>query len=62
MDQCESSGQSVLRNCRDVAKRVIIDVNSIVSGRNCEIFTSIIATLLTSKPFGEGGEGGVITQ
>ena len=34
----------------DVTKGVIIDVNSIVSGRNYDILTLIIAKLLTS-PF-----------
>ena len=36
-------------NGRDV-KRAIIDVNSIVSGRNSDILTSIIAQMLMSKP------------
>ena len=42
-------------NGRDVTKRAIIDVYSIVSGRNCDrpILTSIIAKLLTSRPFGD---------
>ena len=35
------------------SKRAIIDVNSIVSGRNYDILTSIIAQLLTSRPFGD---------
>ena len=34
-------------NGRDVTKRTIIDVNSIVSGRNYDILTSIIAQLMT---------------
>ena len=34
---------------RDVSKRAIIDVNSIVSGRNFHILTSIIVQLLTDK-------------
>ena len=38
-------------NGHDVTKQEIIDVNSIVSGRNCDILTSIIAQLLTSRPF-----------
>ena len=37
----------------DVTKRAIIDVNSIVSGRNYDIVTLIIAQLPTSRPFGE---------
>ena len=36
------------RNGRDVTKRAIIDVDSIISGRNYDILTSIIAQLLTS--------------
>ena len=32
-------------------KRVIIDVNPIVFRRNYDILTSIIAQLLTSRPF-----------
>ena len=35
----------------DVTKRAIIDVNSVVSGRNYEIVTSNIAQLLTSRPY-----------
>ena len=35
----------------DVTKRAIIDVYSIVSWRNYDILTSIIAQLLTSRPF-----------
>ena len=38
-------------NGRDVTRRAIIDVNYIVSERNYEILTSIIAQLLTSRPF-----------
>ena len=40
-------------NGRDITKRAIIDVNSIyiVSERNDDILTSIIAQLLTSWPF-----------
>ena len=38
-------------NGRDVPKRAIIDGNSIVSGWNYDILTSIIAQLLTSQPF-----------
>ena len=37
-------------NGHDVTKRAIIDVNSIVSGRNYDILTSIIAQLLTPWP------------
>ena len=39
-------------NGRDVTKRAIIDINSIVSGQNYinDILTSIIAQLLTSRP------------
>ena len=37
----------------DVTKRAIIDVNYVVSGRNYDIFTSIIAQLVTSRPFGD---------
>ena len=40
-------------NGRDVTKRAIIDVNSIVAGRNYDILTSIIAKLLTSRPFSD---------
>ena len=39
-------------NGRDVTKRAIIDVNSIVSGQNYDILISIIAKLLTSRPLG----------
>ena len=42
-------------NGRDVTKRAIIDGNSIVSGRNYDTLTSIIAQLLTSWPFGDLG-------
>ena len=42
---------SVLVNGRDFTKRAIIDVNSIVSGRNYDILDCIIAQLLTSRPF-----------
>ena len=38
-------------NGHDITKQAIIDVNSIVSGRNYDILTSIIAKLLTSQPF-----------
>ena len=38
-------------NGRDVTKRPITYVNSIVSGRNYDTLTSIIAQLLTSRPF-----------
>ena len=40
-------------NVRDLTKRAIIDVNSIVSGRNYDILTSIrpIAQILRSRPF-----------
>ena len=38
---------------RDVTNRAIKDVDSIVSGRNCDKLTSIIAKLLTSRPFGD---------
>ena len=34
---------------RDVTKRAIIDLTSIISGRNYDILTSIIAQLLTSQ-------------
>ena len=37
----------------DVTKGAIIDINSIVSGRNYDILTSIIAKLLMSRPFGD---------
>ena len=37
----------------DVTKGAIIDVNSIVSGQNYDILTSIIAKLLMSRPFGD---------
>ena len=40
-----------VRECREVTKRAIIDVNSTVSGRYYDILTSIIAQLLTSRPF-----------
>ena len=39
-------------NGRDVTKRAIIDVNSIVSRQNYDILISIIAKLLTSRPLG----------
>ena len=39
-------------NSRDVTKRAIIEVNSMVSGSNYDTLTSIIAKLLTSQPFG----------
>ena len=39
-------------NGRDISKRAITDVNSIVSGRNFDILTSIIAQLLMSWSFG----------
>ena len=42
-------------NGRDVIKRAIIDVNSIVSGRNYDILTSIIAQMLTSLHFPNSG-------
>ena len=35
----------------DVTKRAIIDVNSIVSGRNYDILASIIAQLMMPQPF-----------
>ena len=35
----------------DVTNRAIIDVNFIVSERNCDILISIIAQLLTSRPY-----------
>ena len=35
----------------DVTKRATIDFDSIVSGRNYDILTSIIAQLLTSRTF-----------
>ena len=38
-------------NSRAVSKRAIIDVNSIVSGRNYDILTLIIAEFLMSLPF-----------
>ena len=38
-------------NGSDVSKRAIIDGNSVISGRNYVILTSIIAQLLTSRPF-----------
>ena len=46
---CGSLGPQSPNGC-DVSKRAIIDVNSVVSGRNYDIFTSIIAHLLTSRP------------
>ena len=38
-------------NGRGETERAIIDVNSVVSGRNYAILTSIIAHLMTSRPF-----------
>ena len=38
-------------NGRDVTNRAIIEVNSIVSGRNYDILASIIAQLPMSRPF-----------
>ena len=38
---------------RYVTRRAIIDVNSIVSGRNYNILTSIIAQVLPSRPLGD---------
>ena len=48
-------GGSTLRpgNGPDAIKRAIIDVNSIVSGQNYDILASIIAQLLTLRPFPE---------
>ena len=40
-------------NGRNVITQAIIEVNCIVSGRNYDILTSIIAQLLTSRPFGD---------
>ena len=40
-------------NGRDVTKRAIVDINSIVSGWNYDILTSIITKLLTSRPFSD---------
>ena len=40
-------------NGHDVTKRAIIDVNSIIYGRNYDIYASIIAQLPTSQPFGD---------
>ena len=42
------SGFKSANGCH-VTKRAIIDVNSIVSGRNYAILTSIIAQVLTSR-------------
>ena len=43
--------QGASRRLVDVPKRAIIDVNSIVSGRNYDILTSIIAQLVTSRQY-----------
>ena len=40
-------------NGRDLTNRAIIDVKSIVSGRNCDTLTSITTQMVTSRPFPE---------
>ena len=56
------NGWLELPNDHDVTKLAIIDVtgNSLVSGWNYEILTSIIAELLTSRPFGNLSQAGHI--
>ena len=44
---------SLALNGGDVTKQGIRDINSIVSGWNYDILTSIITTLLMSWPFGD---------
>ena len=44
-----------------VTKRVIIDVNSIVSGQNSDILTSMIAKLLASWQLSDLSRGSLLT-
>ena len=48
-------------NARDVTKRAIIDVNSVMSGRNYGYFSSIIAQMLPSQPFPDMCRGVCLT-
>ena len=53
LDMTSESAVYSQSNWGDDSKRVKIDVNSIVSGWNYDILTSIIAKLPISQPFGE---------